>query len=290
MDKFGNYIKLIRPQHWIKNFLIFAPLFFGQKLFDAGLFMKTTAAFAGFSLVASGMYIVNDYFDINEDRQNPGKKSRPLASGKISTKAAFYISAFCLLVGLLISVFWALQAFYILAGYIVLNILYNFKLKHVAIIDVCTVSAMYVIRLFVGSEASGISLSMWIILLTFFMAMFVSLAKRRDDVIYLSKGIKTRKVANGYNLEYLDIATVIMASIVVVSYIMFTVSPVEMAKVHSGNLYLTSIFVVLALLRYIQAIIVEGRHGSPVRIFTEDRFIQLTVLGWIISSGIFFYL
>lgn len=286
----NKYLKLIRLDHWIKNLLIFAPLFFGQQLLNADLLAKTIVAFISFSLVTSGMYIINDYFDIAEDREHPVKKYRPLASGEVSEKSAIWISALFLIAGLLVGIFLSIITFYILLAYIGLNILYNFKLKHLTIVDVCTVSTMYIIRLIVGSEVTRINLSMWIILLTFFMAMFISLAKRRDDVIYLGNGIKTRRAANGYNLEYLNISMILTSSIIVVSYIMFATSPAEIAKIHSDKLYLTSIFVVLAILRYMQAILVEKKHGSPIKIFIEDRFIQYTVLCWVISSGLFFYI
>lgn len=286
----SKYLRLVRLDNWIKNLLIFAPLFFGQQLFNVNLLERAIISFMGFSFIASGMYIINDYFDIEADKEHPVKKLRPLPSGEVSKSQAIWISTLFLVLGLVVGLILSLNIFYILIIYIALNALYNFKLKHLAIIDACTVSIMYIIRLSIGSFATGINLSMWIVLLTFFMALFISLAKRRDDVIYLADGIKTRKAAAGYNLEYLDMSMMLTSSIVIVSYIMFATSSAEINKIHYNNLYLTSFLVVLAILRYMQIILVEKKHGSPVKIFMQDRFIQIVVLGWVIAAGLIFYI
>ena len=146
------------------------------------------------------------------------------------------------------------------------------------------------IRIFVGSQAGNIRPSMWIIIMTFLLAIFIALAKRRDDVlIYLESGNKARKVIDGYNLEFLNTTMVIMASVVIVSYIMYTISPDVVGRMHSDKLYLTVVFVILGLLRYMQITIVEKKSGSPTEILLKDRFLQISVLGWIITFILLIY-
>ena len=176
--------------------------------------------FIAFSLTASAIYILNDYHDIEEDRQHPKNKDRPLASGTISKSQAIIIMSILFVLGFTLMVLLSFKAAGVLAAYIVMNIAYSFSLKHVPIIDVSIISIGFVLRLFIGSVVTGIYLSKWIIIMTFLLALFIALAKRRDDIlIYLDTGKKMRKVVNGYNLQLLDTAMAIMASVVIVAYI-----------------------------------------------------------------------
>lgn len=286
-----DYIILLRPQQYLKNLFIFMPLFFGLKITDIGLLLKTCLAFIAFSLVASAVYIFNDYHDIEEDSLHPKKKNRPLASGKISKR-----SALILMVGLFISGFgiaWFLVSaiIYVFSLYVVLNIIYTLKLKYFAIIDIIIIALGFILRLFVGSISGDVPLSMWIIIITFLLAVFIALAKRRDDVIiYLESGRKTRKAVDGYNLEFLDASMIIMSSVVIVCYIMYTISHDVVSKLHSDKLYLTVIFVILGLMRYMQITFVEKRSGSPTEVLLQDRFIQLSIAGWLATFIFLIYL
>ena len=179
----------------------------------------------------------------------------------------------------------SLQATWILALYVLFNISYSLYLKHIAILDVAILATGYVFRLFVGSAVTYVPLSMWIVIMTYLLALFLALAKRRDDVlIFVETGKKMRKVIDGYNLQFLDISMGIMGSVVIVAYIMYTVSDSVIRKVYNGEyLYLTSIFVILGVLRYLQIAFVLKDSGSPTKIFLKDRFIQLTVLFWLLT-------
>jgi 4-hydroxybenzoate polyprenyltransferase len=165
-----------------------------------------------------------------------------------------------------------------------MNIAYSLYLKHVAIIDVTVIAIGFVLRLFVGAAVTDIELSMWIVIMTFLLALFMALAKRRDDVlIYLNTGKKMRKVIDGYNLQFLDAAMAIMASVVIVAYTIYTTSAEVVERVHSQYLYLTALFVILGIMRYLQITFVQKESGSPTRIVLKDRFVQLTLIGWILS-------
>jgi len=285
-----NYIDLMRPSQYFKNLFIFAPLFFGLKITNIELLLSAFVAFLSFSLIASAVYIFNDYHDVEEDKLHPTKKNRPLASGSISKKAALLLMLMLLLVGLCIFSLLGRQMLYIVFVYLVINIAYTIKLKHVAIIDVFIIAIGFVLRLFIGSAVTNIELSMWIILMTFLLALFLALAKRRDDVlIFLSSGDKARKVIDGYNIDIVNLSMTIIASVNIVSYIMYTVSPEVIKKAHTDKLYLSVVFVLLGIMRYLQITFVEKKSGSPSDILLRDRFIQLTISGWILTLWILIY-
>ncbi len=251
---------------------------------DIHLHTQALLAFIAFSLTASAVYILNDYHDIEADRQHPEKKNRPLASGVISKQQALGIMAILFLAGFALMASVSLEAAGILAAYVIMNIAYSLRLKHIAILDITIIAAGFVLRLFVGSAATGIVLSQWIVVMTFLLALFMALAKRRDDVlIYLETGKKMRKVIDGYNLQFLDTAMAIMASVVIVAYTIYTTSPDITEKFHTHYLYLTALFVILGILRYLQIAFVHLDSGSPTKIVLKDRFMQVTISGWIIT-------
>jgi len=278
----SNIVKLIRPHQYIKNLFIFLPLFFAARITDTGLFLNALIAFLAFSLVASAIYVFNDYQDIEVDRLHSRKKTRPLAAGVVTTRQAFIIMTVLFIAGTILMASVSFTAMNILLVYATMNIAYSFYLKHVAILDVSIIAIGFVLRIFVGSVVTNTQLSMWIVIMTFLLALFMALAKRRDDVlIYLETGEKMRKVVDGYNLQFLDAAMSIMASIVIVAYTIYTTSTEVIARVHSEYLYLTALFVVLGVMRYLQLVLVEKNSGSPTRIVLNDQFIQITLTGWI---------
>lgn len=271
----------MRPHQYIKNLFIFLPLFFALKINDTELLFNAFIAFAAFSISASAVYIFNDYRDIKDDQQHPKKKHRPLAAGLISKAHAVIIMLFLFIAGFSITLSLSANAAAILAIYIIMNIAYSLYLKHIAILDVTIIAIGFILRLFIGSIISGVPLSMWIVIMTFLLALFLALAKRRDDVlIYLNTGKKMRKVVDGYNLQFLDGAMLIMASTVIVAYTIYTTSAEVIARVNSEYLYLTALFVILGILRYLQITFVFKDSGSPTRIVLKDHFIQLTLVGW----------
>ncbi len=279
-----NLILLLRPHHYIKNVFIVFPLFFALKINELPLLFNTIIAFVAFSSVASAVYIFNDYQDIESDRLHPHKKNRPLASGTISPRQAFQLMFILLIFGLMLMSYLSFATVAILLAYIVMNIAYSLYLKHIAILDIVTIAVGFVLRLFVGSGVTQIPLSQWIVIMTFLLALFMALAKRRDDVmIFTTTGKKMRKVIDGYNLPFLDTAMSIMASVVIVVYIIYTTSTDIAEKFHSQYLYLTAIFVILGIMRYLQLVFVLQEGGSPTRIMLHDRFMQWTIVGWLLS-------
>jgi 4-hydroxybenzoate polyprenyltransferase len=275
-------VRLLRPHQYIKNLFIFLPLFFALKATQPDLLLAAFWAFAAFCLTASAVYVLNDYRDIGEDQKHPKKCKRPLASGEVSLKTARLLMGLLGVAGFGLMAWVDLSALYVLAAYVALNLAYTLKLKHVAVLDVTIIALGFVLRLFVGSFVTGVPLSMWIVVMTFLLALFLALAKRRDDVlIFLETGAKMRKAVDGYNLKFLDSAMVMMASVVIVAYTLYTISEDVTSRLHSDYLYLTVLFVILGILRYMQIAFVEENSGSPTRVMLQDRFLALTVLGWL---------
>ncbi len=286
-----THIRLLRMPQYIKNIFIFLPLFFAFQITDIVLFMRALAAFVAFCLLASSVYIVNDIRDIEEDRKHPVKRDRPLASGSVSKNTALVMMAFLLASGTAIAVLLDARLLYPMGLYVILNWWYAIRLKHIPIVDIFIIALGFVLRIIVGAIATASHTSMWIITMTFLLALFLALAKRRDDVlIYLRSEEKVRKSIDGYNLAFIDSAMVCMSAVIIVAYIMYTVSPDVIARMQTDKLFFTTAFVVMGVMRYMQVTLVEEGSGSPTEIVLKDRFIQFSILGWLAALAVLMYL
>lgn len=290
MRRLKPYLQLLRPHQYIKNGFLFLPAFFGHKLLEYSVLWAATQAFVVFCMAASAVYAFNDIKDRESDRLHPRKRLRPLASGAIPVKSAYFFAVF-LTIAALIGAAVALPKEFLgyLGLYLALNLAYSFGLKHLAIVDVVIVSIGFVIRVFAGAAAAFIQPSQWLVLMTFLLALFLSLAKRRDDLLVAGEGPSPRKSLDGYNLEFVTAGMVFMASVTVVSYILYTVAPENIEKHGDRPLYLTSFWVIIGLLRYLQLTLVFGNSGAPTRILIQDRFLNIVVLGWILTFFALFY-
>lgn len=283
-----NYLKLIRVEQWVKNLFVFAPLFFSGKITNSYLFYESIFAFFVFSFTASSIYIINDYFDIESDKKHPEKKSRPLASGAVSKSSAKVLFAFLILLSVS-SVFIGNYIFqtnfwkfgFIIGFYFVMNLFYTFKLKHVAIVDICIIAIGFVLRVLAGGYVTGVIVTNWAILLTFVLALVLAIGKRRGELINAQVSGKTRKALDGYNVQFADIALSISCTLAIICYLMFTLSPEVQARFHPRVFY-TVIFVVFAFLRYLQQTLVYNKTESPTKIVYKDRYIQITIVLWVI--------
>lgn len=285
MNKVKHYLQLMRIHQWVKNFFIFLPLFFSFKMDHIPLLIADLWAFFGFCLIASSIYIINDWNDIATDLLHPEKRNRPLASGAINKKEALLMILSLVAVGVSVYIFVLGNyiALALLVSYFILNIFYSLRLKHIPVIDISIVAIGFVIRIFIGGVVTDTPLSRWIVVMTFLLAIFLALGKRRDDVvIYEETGDKVRKNVDGYNIPFLNVAIVVVAAVMMVAYIMYTISP-EVTQRNGDNLYLTSFFVFVGLFRYLQIIFVEDRSGNPTLIFLKDNFIRIIIILWIIS-------
>jgi len=290
-------ITLIRPHQWLKNLFVFTPLFFDRHATDWCYIWPSIVAFIAFCLAASGVYCFNDAHDAEADRQHPVKCMRPLACGSVSKRTAYatmciaWVLAFTLIaLCCLFSDSTKKELMGTLLLYVVMNVAYCIKLKQIALLDIFMIATGFVLRIVAGGIATGIILSHWIVLTTFLLALFLALAKRRDDVvIYESSGVKARKNIVRYNMDFLNQSIGILGSVTMMCYILYTVSNEVAERVGTHYLYATSVFVLAGILRYMQLTFVDRKSGSPTKVLLHDHFIHACVIGWILTFAIILY-
>jgi len=285
-----KYLQLIRIHQWLKNFFIFAPLFFSGHLFNLAKLTHCALAFLSFSLCASSIYIVNDYKDIEKDKLHPVKKLRPLAAGTISKVTA--IGLFCLLATVSFVLAFVINLnFAIVSGiYFLMNLFYSFGLKKVSLIDVFIIAIGFVLRVTAGGVVTDIEVSHWLFIMTFLMALFIAFAKRRDDVVLeMETGERVRTSISGYNLEFISSAISILCGILIVSYLLYITSPEITLRFQNKHAYISTIFVIMGILRYLQITLVEDNSGSPTKVLMKDRFLQATIILWMLFFASIIY-
>ena len=291
----SNIIKLIRPWQWLKNVFVFIPMFFGGSLLDPSDIRASVLTFMAYSLIASSVYCFNDINDVEADRRHPVKCRRPLASGALPLASAWVVMALMLvLAAAVVTMLGDMQRAFRVGGvllfYYVMNLCYCARLKQYAIVDVCVVAFGFVLRVLAGGYATDIVPSKWLVLMTFLLTLFLSFAKRRDDVLRMNEtGEPPRKNTIRYNLTFINQAITVSASVTLVCYIMYTVSPEVVDRFGSDMLYLTSVFVLLGLLRYMQITVVDKKSGDPTKMMLHDRFTQLVVLAWALTFLVLIY-
>ncbi|WP_428231684.1 decaprenyl-phosphate phosphoribosyltransferase [Flavobacterium sp.] len=284
-----NYLNLIRFDQYLKNLFVFAPLFFGREFLYFDLLLKVFLTFLCFCIASSGIYILNDLFDIKEDKAHPEKSKRPIASGKIKPQRAIYIMASLITLSLIFSFLLSTRLFFIIASYILLNFLYSKWLKHIAILDINIIAIGFILRLLAGTAITAIVLSIWILLITYLLALFLGIAKRRTDVALAQNGLKVRKNIEGYNLVFIDTILGILSSMIIVCYIFYCISPEVQKHYNSPLLYISIIFVINGIFRYLKLALVDNSTYSPTLIVIKDRFIQIMILCWIILMSYLLY-
>lgn len=275
-----EWLSIMRIRQYIKNVFVLAPAFFGGGMMDVHTVAMSLGAFCCFCLAASGIYIVNDFFDIAEDRQHPLKRLRPLASGSIGSTSALVISAILGTASIFGSALLSIDFTFIITGYILLNILYSWKLKHIALLDLNIIAIGFVLRVLAGAAVSGIVPSGWILLMTYLTAMFLAISKRRTDVVLATSGNKVRKNINGYGIPFIDTVMGILATTLLICYIMYCLSHDNELQSGSSLIYLSIVFVANGIFRYLKLAQVDGSTYSPTEILFRDTFLKVTVGCW----------
>lgn len=279
-----KYLWLIRAQQWIKNFFLFIPAFFAGRLFEIPIIIALIPGFISFSLVASSIYIINDLRDLESDRKHPRKKNRPLPAGKVSEKQGKIIGAICAVLGFAIAFYCGLPFFLIAGTYFLVNIAYSFGLKHIGILDVMLVSSGFLLRVLAGGQVTDIPVSQWLTIMIFLLALFLSISKRRDDLVLAkNSAVEARKSVKNYNLDFVNAVITLLAGILIVSYLMYTISPEITKRLNSEYVYVTVIFVLAGILRYLQITFVEEDSGSPIKVLYKDKFIIITLFLWMMT-------
>lgn len=282
-------IELIRVKHWVKNLFLFIPIFFAGQLMEWGKYQQLLLGFVAFSLVASMVYIVNDLRDYSFDKAHPVKMNRPIASGRIKPGKAIFIAILFIAIGFSLAWYIHFSFFILLLCYLLLNLAYSFGLKNFSIIDIMIVSSGFLVRIYCGGVLADVPVSHWLAIMILLLALFLALAKRRDDLLVGASKGSIRKSINQYNLEFINVCLSIFAGVIIVSYILYTLSPEVIEKFNTDWLFLTSIFVIAGIMRYLQIIYIDNNSGFPTSLLFKDRFILFTVIAWLISFCVVIY-
>lgn len=293
-----NYFRLLRPRQWTKNFAIFAAMTFSGALFNFNIFEKVFFGFIIFCGISSAIYIVNDLFDIKKDKLHPFKKYRPLAHGDISPKIAG-ILAFILGVFSLVGSFIVAPLFFIITlVYLLLQLSYTTVFKHILILDILALAAGYILRVYAGEVVSGFHISVWLLLTTISLSLFLVVGKRKSELTLLtgytiSQVAATRKTLSHYSENLLDVYASIFATSTFISYALFTF--LENPKGGPGGLQkkwlmTTIIPVVYGLMRYLMDIYEKHEGESPERVIFSDRPLLSTIILWTVMVIVIIYL
>lgn len=286
-----NFLKLLRINHWIKNLFLFIPIFFAGDIFVYKQYPSLILGFIAYSFVASAVYILNDFKDLEADRRHPKKKERPLASGAVSIRFSLILFILLLISGFGISFYLNPYFLLIVLIYFLLNVAYSLGLKHVSILDILILASGFVLRVVGGGLIVEISVSEWLIIMVFLLAVFLGLAKRRDDILmFNASGNVVRKASQHYNLEFTNACLTMLSAIICVAYLMYTISEDVIQRFQSQYVYCTSIFVLAGVMRYLQITLVENNSASPTKVLYTDKFIIFTLIGWIVMFYMIIYL
>lgn len=290
----NSIIRLTRPYQWIKNFFVFMPLFFGGSLLNVEDVMQSVIAFVAFSFIASSIYCFNDIIDVEADRRHEKKCKRPIASGAVTILQGYIVMAVCIVIAFACCFLLgdnAVPTLATIAAYFVMELLYCVWLKRIAVVDVCILASGFVLRIITGGAATEIVPSHWLVLMTFLLTLLMAFGKRKDDVlIYQKTGVAPRYNTKNYNLTFINQAITVNAAVTLVCYILYTVSPEVASRTNFQYAYLTTIFVILGLLRYMQQASVDGMSGNPTKLVLKDRFLQATVVLWLCSYMVMIYM
>ncbi len=306
-----NTLKLVRPRQWIKNIAIFAAITFSGELFDWESLQKALLAFIVFCSLSSASYIINDVFDIKKDRLHPFKRFRPLAHEDLSVSFALVVAAILIIssfgIGLIVT-----PAFFILSIiYLLIQFFYSTILKAIAIVDILAIASGYILRVYAGELAGGFHISVWLLLTTISLSLFLAVGKRRSELTLVSQNKSVniadiRKTLSHYSERLLDVYASIFATSTFISYALFTFleNPIGF-KLSLGILlpdFLPAFFqkkwlmitiapVVYGLMRYLQDIYEKREGESPERVLLSDKPLLITVITWVILViGIIYFI
>ncbi|MEX2160364.1 MAG: decaprenyl-phosphate phosphoribosyltransferase [Anaerolineales bacterium] len=281
-------IRNMRPKQWAKNLLIFAGLVFDRQLTYQPALERTLIGFALFCLLSSGIYLVNDIIDIDNDRKHPKKKYRPLASGALPVPVA-WVAAFALITVAIGAGYWLSPVFALAClSYAILNLGYSLWLKHQPVIDVLILASFYVIRVWAGVSLIVVQrFSPWIYVFTTFLALFLGVGKRRTEIMRNKPGSHARKVLEGYTVDYLEQLLLIVLSLAIVTYSLYTFLAPNLPENHA--MMLTIPFVIFGFFRYLYLVQVKNIGEAPEEILFTDRPLQADLLLWGASILLIFY-
>jgi len=283
-------IKTFRIRQWTKNAFVLTALVFDLKLTDPVSLSRSLIAFFLFCLLSSAVYVINDIKDVEADRKHPRKRNRPIASGKLSIRAATIAAIVLLVLTLVPAFFLSIGFFAVCVAYLLINIAYSTWLKHVPLIDVIIIAAGFVLRAVAGvSVIHVVRFSPWLYVVITLFALYIGFGKRRAELATLADDANShRRVLEGYTIPFLDQLITIVSSTTIITYSLYTFTAPNVPTDYS--MMLTIPFVVYGIFRYLYLISVKQEGGAPEELLLTDRALQITVVLWGLSVILVFYI
>ena len=284
-------IEAMRPGQWTKNLFVFAGVIFARKLDEPAAVIESIAAFGLFCLLSSAVYLINDVVDAEKDRAHPTKRTRPIASHRLSipvaTAAAVGLAVFSIGASFALTPTFAALALV----YLALNLAYSFRLKHIVILDVLCIAMCFVLRAAAGAAAISVLISHWLLICTVLIALFIALSKRRHELVLLSDNASNHRASLGeYSPYLLDQMIAVVTASTLMAYILYTVDARTVSQFGSDRLAYTIPFVIFGILRYLYLIHQKGEGGNPDRIIVSDRQFLVNIVRWAVAVGVVIYL
>jgi 4-hydroxybenzoate polyprenyltransferase len=279
---FQNYLLLMRIPQWIKNLILFAGILFGKRITDKSAVITVILSFFLFSIIASCQYVINDYLDKEEDARHPEKKKRPIASGAIEGSIALAITLIILPLALVASYMLKPSFAFIVLFYLLFNIVYSKYLKHLVILDVMSISIGFVLRAIAGAIVIDVAFSSWLLLCTFMLSLFWGFSKRRGELDLLEGNAgKHRKILNEYSTSFLDLMMSIVATMTLMSYVMYTISASTIQNLGTDKMIYTVPIVVYAIFRSLYIIYIKNMGHNPTKAILTDRSVLASGFLWL---------
>lgn len=286
-----HIVTLLRPRQWVKNLFLFAPLIFSKHLFEEGYFLTTLAGFFSFCLLSSGVYVVNDIFDREADKSHPVKRNRPIAADLVSVNAGYVTAAILILLAAGIASSLN-SAFQFAAGlYLLLNLSYSVRLKHVILLDVFIIAAGFMLRVLAGAFVIEVEVSHWLVLCTLFISLFLALSKRRGELLLerVTGEVSGREVLKEYDTAFADQMITISASGMAISYALYTVAERTVTIFKTENLIFTTVFVLFGIFRYLYLLKKKSTEDNPTLILVTDPVMMVNVAAWFVACVVIIY-
>lgn len=283
-------LTVMRPHQWTKNLFVLAPVLFGRKLTDAGSVIDALLAFVVFCLLASSVYIFNDWIDSDDDRAHPEKRKRPISSGELQAPIAITAAVLLLIAALGLSVFIGPTFVIVASVYVGLMACYCLSLKRMIVLDAMTIAVGFVLRVVGGAVAVNVETTHWLIACTFLLALFLAFTKRRQELLALSiEASNHRHVLSHYSVAYLENVNNILIGAAIVCYALYTVAPETVARFGTDNLIYGSVFVIYGMLRYLALVNDPQKGGNPSKLLLSDVPLLIAVWGWAVFNAAMIY-
>lgn len=280
----------LRPRQWVKNLFVLAPVLFAGRLLEPDSLLRALAAFGLFTAASGAVYLFNDLVDLEQDRLHPEKRFRPLAAGRLrpatAVVAGVVLGAGALLGGMVLAPGFA----WVVLAYLILNGAYSLLLKHWVLVDVFVVALGFVFRAVAGAEAIAVAISPWLLLCTFFVALFLALGKRRHELVTLEDPVAHRPILAHYSTLFIDQMLVVLAAVTIAAYALYTVAPRTVEHFGSENLIFTVPFVLFGIFRFLYLVYQRPEAGHPHEVMLTDPPLLLTVLAWGVAAAAVIYL